>query len=154
MLVQVQPAIRATWATRRTDHQAQHTVAPAADQVLVGFGQQVIDFIHPLRIDLAQWRLGEIVTRVQERVGGGAGVLLWRRPAEVFLVIAKQRGATAGVAWVEEKVLHVDGHELQRAGGFVDVRAAGDLMVVLLPFAATPHVLRPAGKVQQARVVT
>ena len=71
----------------------------------------------------------------------------------MFLVIAEQRGTAAGVARVEEEVLHVDRDELQRAGGFVDVRAARDLAVVLFALTAAADVLRPAGEVQQARVI-
>ena len=153
MLVQVQPAIRAAWATGRTDHQAQHAVAPATDQVLVGFGQQVVDFVDTLRVDVAQRSLGEIVTGVEECVGLGAGVLLGRRPTEVILVVAEQRGAAAGVARVEEEVLHVDRDELQGAAGFVDIGAARDLAVVLFAFTATADILRPTGEVQQARII-
>ncbi len=153
MLVQIQPTIRAARAARRADHQAQHAVAPAADQVLVGFGQQVVDFVDPFRVDVAQGRLGEVVAGVEEGVGLGAGVLRGRRPAKVFLVIAEQRGAAAGVARVEEEILHVDRDELQRAAGFVEVRAARDLAVVLLALTAAADVLRPAGEVEQARVV-
>ena len=39
MLIQIEPAIRAARATRCTDHQTQHAVTPAADPVLIGFGQ-------------------------------------------------------------------------------------------------------------------
>ena len=61
------------------------------------------------------------------RLGVGAGVLGRRGPAEVCLVVAIQRRTAAGVARVEEEILHVDRDELQRAAGFVEVRAARDL---------------------------
>jgi len=153
MLVQVQPAIWSAGTARCADHQAQHAVAPAADQVLVGFGQQIVNFIDPLRVHVAQRRLCKVVARIEERVGLGAGILFRRCPAEVLLVIAEQCGASAGVAWIEEEVLHVDRDELQRAAGFVDVWAAHDLAVVLLALTAPADILRPAGEVQQARVI-
>ncbi|MNQ83290.1 hypothetical protein D3C85_983660 [compost metagenome] len=128
-------------------------MAPAADPVLVGLGQQVIDGIHPLWIDLAQWCLGEVVASIEEGEGFAAGVFGGGCPAEVFFVVAVQGRATAGVTRVEEEILHVDRDKLLRAAGFVDVRAARDLTVVLLAFAATANVLLPTGEVEQARVI-
>ncbi len=71
----------------------------------------------------------------------------------MFFVVAIQCGTTTGVAWVKEEVLHVDRDELFRTAGLVDIRAADDLSVVLLAFATAPDVLRPAGQIQQARVI-
>ena len=71
----------------------------------------------------------------------------------MFLVVAVQRGTAAGVARVEEEVLHVDRDELLGAARLVDVRAAGDLPVVLFALATAADVLRPAGEVEQARIV-
>jgi hypothetical protein len=87
-------------------------VAPAADQVLVGFGQQVVDFVDPLRVDLAQRVLAKSLPALRN-AKVLAQVSCRRRPAEVLLVVAEQRGAAAGVARVEEEVLHVDRDELQ-----------------------------------------
>ncbi|MNF81763.1 hypothetical protein D3C84_640510 [compost metagenome] len=129
-------------------------MAPATDQVLVGFGQQVVNGVDPLRIDLPQRLPGEVVAGVQEGVGRGAGVFGGGCPAKVFLVIAVQRGTAAGVARVEEEVLHVDRDEFLGAAGLVEIRAADDLAVVLLTFTPTTDVLLPAGQVQQAWVVT
>ncbi|MNF65833.1 hypothetical protein D3C84_476090 [compost metagenome] len=82
-----------------------------------------------------------------------ASVLGSGRPAKAFFVIAIQCGTTAGVARVEEEVLHVDRDELLRTACLVDVRAAGDLPVVLFALATTADVLLPPGEVKQARIV-
>ena len=66
MLIQIQSTIRPTRPTWCADHQSQHAVAPAADPVLVGFSQQIINSVNPFRIDLTQGLLGEIVTRIEE----------------------------------------------------------------------------------------
>lgn len=153
MLIEIEPAVRATWTARRADHQAQHAVAPAADPILVGLGQQVVDGVDPFRIDLPQRLLGEIVAGIEKREGLAASVLGWRRPAKVFLVIAIQRRATAGVARVEEEILHVDRNELLGTGDLVQIRAAGDLPIVLFTLTTPADVLLPAGKVKQARVI-
>jgi hypothetical protein len=153
MLIQIEPAIRPTWAARSADHQTQHAVAPAADPVLIGLGQQVIDCIDPFGVDLPQRLLGKVVTGIEKREGLAASVLGRWRPAEVFLVIAIQRGATAGVARVEEEILHVDRDELFRAGDLVQIRAAGDLPIVLFALTATTDVLLPTSEVEQARII-
>ena len=103
---------------------------------------------------MPQWLLGEVVAGVQKRKGLGAGIRGRWRPAEVILVVAIQRRAAARVARVEQEVLHVDRDELLGAGNFVQVGAAGNLSVVLLALAATADVLRPAGEVEQSRVIT
>ncbi|MNI28713.1 hypothetical protein D3C73_825050 [compost metagenome] len=153
MLVQVEPAIRATRAPRCTNHQAQHAVAPTAHPVLVGLGQQIVNGVHPLRVDLPQGLLGEIVAGIEEREGPTAGVLGGGCPAEVVLVIAVERRAATGVARIEQEVLHVDRDEFLGAARLVDVRTAGDLAVVLFTLAATADVLRPTREVKQARVI-
>ena len=128
-------------------------MAPAADPVLIGLCEQVINRVNPLRIDVPQWLLGEVVTGVQKREGLAASVFGRWRPAEMLLVIAVQRGAAAGVARVEEEVLHVDRDELFRAGNLVEIGAAGDLPIVLLTLTATADVLLPTGEVEQARII-
>ncbi|MCY1400224.1 hypothetical protein D9M71_153000 [compost metagenome] len=153
MLVQVQAAIRAARPSGRADHQAQHAVAPAADQVLIGLSQQVIDFVHPFRVDLAQGFLAKIVTGIEERYGLWAGFAMGGHPAEVFLEIVKQGRAAAAVTWIEQEVLHVDRDELLGAAEFVGVRAAIDLAVVLLALATPADVLGPAGQVKEFRVI-
>ncbi|MCY1356898.1 hypothetical protein D9M69_433640 [compost metagenome] len=154
MLVQIQSAIRSAWSAWRADHQAQHAVTPAAEQVLVGLGQQIVNGIDSLRIDLAQRCLGEVAAGIEEREGLATGVFGGRRPAEMLLVVAIQRGTAAGVARVEEEILHVDRDELLWTAGLVDVRAAGNLAIVLFAFTATAYVLLPAGEVEQTRIVT
>ncbi|MNM85929.1 hypothetical protein D3C81_980700 [compost metagenome] len=151
-LVEVQAAVRPAWAARLADHQAQHAVAPAADQVLVGFGQQVVHLIDPLGVDFAQRLAGEVAAGIDERQALGAAVLL-RCPAEVFAQVLVQRRTAAAVARVEEEVLHVDRDVLLGAAQFIAVGAAHELAVVLLALAASAHVLLPAGQVEQARVV-
>ncbi|MNP61537.1 hypothetical protein D3C76_1567340 [compost metagenome] len=71
----------------------------------------------------------------------------------MLLVIAVQCGTAAGVARVEEEVLHVDRDELLGAARFIEIRAAGDLAVVLFPLTAPADVLWPAGEVQQPRII-
>ncbi|MNR35256.1 hypothetical protein D3C85_1530880 [compost metagenome] len=109
--------------------------------------------INPFRVDLAQGLLGEIVTGIEERHGLRAGFAVGGHPAKVFLEIGKQGRAAAAVAWVEQEILHVDRDELLGAARLVDVRAAGNLSIVLFALATTADVLRPAGKVEQAWVV-
>ena len=53
MLVQIQPARRPARPAWCADHQAQHAVAKAADPLAVGLGQQVIDGVDPLGVELA-----------------------------------------------------------------------------------------------------
>ncbi|MNY14873.1 hypothetical protein D3C86_1480620 [compost metagenome] len=53
MLIQIQPAIRPAWTARCADYQAQHAVAPAADPVLIGLGQQIVNGVDPFRINVA-----------------------------------------------------------------------------------------------------
>ncbi|MNM80848.1 hypothetical protein D3C81_928300 [compost metagenome] len=153
VLVQVQSAIRTTGAARRADHQTQHAVAPAAEQVLVSLGQQIVNGIDPLRIDLPQRCLGEIVAGIEERDGFAAGVTGGGRPAEMLFVVAIQCGTAAGVARVKEEILHVDRDEFLGAAGLVDIRTAGNLAIVLFAFTPTAYVLLPAGQVEQARIV-
>ncbi|MNP05368.1 hypothetical protein D3C76_973170 [compost metagenome] len=86
VLVEVQATVRATWAARLADDQAQHAVAPAADPVLIGLGQQIVDFIDPFRVDFAQRLAGEITSGIEERQAFGAGVL-WRGPVKVLLQV-------------------------------------------------------------------
>ncbi|MNF74959.1 hypothetical protein D3C84_570070 [compost metagenome] len=153
MLVQVQSAIRSAWPARCANDQAQHAVTPVAEQVLVSFGQQVVDGVNPFRIDLAQWCFGEITAGIEEGDGFAASVFGRGCPAEMFFVVAVQRGTTAGVARIEQEVLHIDRDELLGAARLVDVRAARDLPVVLFALATTADVLRPAGEVEQARII-
>ena len=128
-------------------------MAPAAHPVLVGLRQQIVDGVDPLRIDLPQGCFGEVVTGIQEREGFAASILGGGRPAEVLFVVAVQRWAATGIARVKEEVLHVDRDELQGAGCLVNIRAAGDLAVVLFAFATTADVLLPSGEVEQAWVI-
>ncbi len=153
MLLQVESAVWPAWATGRTDHQAQHAVPPAAGPFLVGFGQQVVDGVHPLRVHGPQRLLGEIVAGIEEGKALGAFILGGRRPAEMLLVVAIQRRAAAGVGRVEEEVLHIDRDKFLGAADFVQIRAAHDLVVVLLAFAPPAHILLPASEVEQARVI-
>jgi hypothetical protein len=78
-------------------------VTPAADPVLVGFSQQIVDGVDPFRIDLAQWSFGEIVAGIEEGEGFAAGVFSGGRPAEMFFVIAVQRRTATGVAGSRRK---------------------------------------------------
>ncbi|MNF62628.1 hypothetical protein D3C84_443120 [compost metagenome] len=153
VLVEVEAAVRSAWAARGADHQAQHAVAPAADPVLVGLGKQVIHFIDPLGVELAQGLLAEVAAGVQVGVAAGALGAIRRGPAEVFAVVAVERRAAAGIGRIEEEVLHVHRDELARILQFVDVRAARHLVVFRFALAAFADVLGPAGEIQQARVV-
>src|SRR5690606_7098655 len=94
----------------------------------------------------------EIVAGIEEWQALGA-TGLWRCPGEMLAQVLVQRRAAAGVARVEEKVLHVDCDELLRAAQFVAVGAAHQLAVVQLALATAADVLRPAGQVEQARIV-
>ncbi|MNE13027.1 hypothetical protein D3C80_1058530 [compost metagenome] len=153
MLVEVEPTVRPARAPGGADDQAQHAVAPAADQVLVGFSEQVVHGIYALWIDLAQGRFGEVVTRVQKGQRLRAGRVL-RSPIEMCLQVVLQCGSTAGEARVKEEVLHVDRDELLRAAQFITVGAARHLVVMLLALPSPADVLRPACQVEQARVIT
>ncbi|MCY1181518.1 hypothetical protein D9M73_220270 [compost metagenome] len=153
MLVQVEAAIWPAGPARCANHQTQHAVAPTAHPVLVGLRQEIVDGVDPLRINLAQGRLGEVIARVEECESLGALAFGGGCPAELLLVVAVQRRATTGVARVEEEILHVDRDEFLGAAGLVDIRAAGDLTVVLFALAPTANVLLPAGKVEQARII-
>ncbi|MNO77570.1 hypothetical protein D3C76_686850 [compost metagenome] len=153
MLVQVEAAIWPAGPARCANHQTQHAVAPTAHPVLVGLRQEIVDGVDPLRINLAQGRLGEVIARVEECESLGALAFGGGCPAELLLVVAVQRRATTGVARVEEEILHVDRDKLLRAADLVDVRAAGDLAIVLFALATPANVLLPTGEVKQARVV-
>ena len=76
-----------------------------------------------------------------------------RCPAEVCLPVGIQLRAPAGVAGVEEEVFEIDRNKLARVAQLVAVRAACHLTVVLLALATAADVLRPAGQVEQARVI-
>ncbi len=154
MLVQIQAAIRPAWAPRLADHQTQHAVAPTADPILVGFGQEVVDRIHSLRVDLAQGLQAKIAAGIEERVRHRAFIFSRRRPAEAFLVVGVQGGTAAGIIRIEQEVLHVYRNEFTRVADLVDVRAAHPLMVALFALAPATDVLRPAREVEQARIVT
>ncbi len=154
MLVEVQAAVRPARTTGFADHQAQHAVAPAACPVLIRLGEQIIHRVDPLGVQLAQRLTAEVAAGIQIRVVRGAFIPCCGCPAKALFVIRIQCRATTGVGRVEEEILHVHGHEFQRAGGFVDIRAAGDLAVMFLAFTAASDVLLPARQVQQARVVT
>src|SRR5690606_32683796 len=54
---------------------------------------------------------------------------------------------------IEQEVLHVNRDELARVAQLVGVGAARHLAVAVLAGAAAPDPLRPAGQVEQARVV-
>ncbi|MNF39177.1 hypothetical protein D3C84_201430 [compost metagenome] len=154
MLVQIQPAIRPARPPGGADHQAQHAVAPAAGPLLVGLGEQVVDLVDPLGVERAQWLAGEIAAGVEVGVRVDAGLLAGRCPAaEMLAQVTRQRGAATGVAGVEEEVLHVHRDELARVAQFVDIRAARHLAVGRLARAAPADLLRPAGQVEQARIV-
>ncbi|MNM60447.1 hypothetical protein D3C81_717260 [compost metagenome] len=128
-------------------------MAPAADPVLVGFGQQVIHGIDPLGVDLAQRRFGKVIAGVEERQCARAWRMLGR-PVEMLLQVSLQGRAAAGKAWVEQEVLHVDRDEFLGAAQLIAVGAACHLAVVLFALATTADILRPASQVEQARVVT
>ncbi|MND75337.1 hypothetical protein D3C80_669500 [compost metagenome] len=153
VLVEVEAAVRSARTARGADHQAQHAVAPAADPVLVGLGEQVVHFIDPLGVELAQGLLAEVAAGIQIGEAAGAIGAVRRRPAEMFAVVAVERRAAAGIGRIEEEVLHVHRDELARILQFVDVRAARHLVVFRFALAALADVLGPAGEVQQARVV-
>ena len=153
VLIQVQTAIRSTRASGLADHQPQHAVTPAADPVLVGFGQQVIDGVHALGVDCAQWLTAKVAAGVKEREGCPALTLGCGGPVEMFFVVRVQRGTTAGVVRVEEEILHVDRDELTRVADLVDVRATGDLAVVFFTLAPAADVLLPASEVKQPGIV-
>lgn len=152
MLVEVQPAVRPTRPAGGADHQAEHGVAPAADQVVVGLGQQVVDLVDPLGVELAQRLLAEVAAGVEVGEALRTGTV-FRRPAEALLVVAVERRAAAGVAGIEEEVLHVHRDELARIAQLVDVRAAQYEAIVRLAPPALAGALRPAGEIEQARVV-
>ena len=152
MVVEIQAAVRATWPARCADHQAQHAVAPAAHPGIVGFSEQVVDFIHALRVEAPQWLQGEVAPGIEVGVVVAA-VLAGRCPVEVLTEIARQRGAAACIAGVEQKVFEVDRDELQRIGQLVAVRAACDLAVVQSARASLADPLLPASQIEQARVV-
>ncbi|MNG40763.1 hypothetical protein D3C84_1295190 [compost metagenome] len=63
-------------------------MAPAADPVLIRLGQQIVDGVHPLRIDLAQRRFGKVITGVEEGEGFATFAFGGWGPAKVFFVIA------------------------------------------------------------------
>src|SRR3989338_648009 len=153
MLLQIQPAIRPTRSTRRTNHQSQHAVAPSAGQCIVGFGQQVIDLVNPLRIDSAQRLAGKVAPGIQVSQTFGAGLLISRRPGEMRAQVTRQRGPATGVAGVEEEVLNVDGEKLARVAQLIAIRAARDLMIVLLARTTPPDLLRPASQIEQQRII-
>ncbi|MCY1284706.1 hypothetical protein D9M70_336210 [compost metagenome] len=150
--VEVQPAGRPARAARGADDDAQHGVAPARDQLVVGLGEQVVDLVDALRVELAQWLAGEVAAGVEVGVARWAVGAL-RALAEAFGVEPVERRAAAGVARVEEEVLHVHRDEFARVAQLVGVRAAQDEAVVRLALAVLAGVLRPAGEVEQARVV-
>ncbi|MNZ58750.1 hypothetical protein D3C78_767660 [compost metagenome] len=152
MLVEVEPAVRAARASGGADDQTQHAVAPAADPVLVGFGQQVVHGVHALRVDFAQWCLGKIITGVEKRQRLRAG-RMFRRPIEVLFQIALQCWPPAGEARVKEEILHVDRDELLRAAQLITVGAASYLTVMLFALPSPADILRPAGQVEQARII-
>ena len=152
VVVEIQAAVRATRPARCADHQAQHAVAPAAHPGIVGFSEQVVDFIHALRIKPPQWLQGEVAPGIEVGIVVAA-ILARRRPVEVLTEIARQRRAAAGIAGVEQKVFEVDRDELQRVGQLVAVRAACDLAVVQIARASLADPLLPASQIEQARVV-
>ena len=67
--------------------------------------------------------------------------------------ILLQRGSAAGVARVEEEILQIYRDEFAGVVQFVGVRAAIHLAVDGFPRAAPADRLRPAGQVEQARIV-
>ena len=69
------------------------------------------------------------------------------------LVVAVEGWAATGVGRVEEEVLHVDRYKLFGVGDFVKVRAANDLVVVLLALATASDILLPAGQVEQPWII-
>ena len=154
MFLQIQAAVGATWAARSTDHQAQHAVAPAAGPLLVGFCQQVVNGIHTLGIDGAQWLFAKVVAGIKKSECLGAFVFGGRCPAKMLFVVAIQGRATARVSRVEEKVLHIDRNKFFGVGDFVQIGTANNLVVILLAFATAAYILLPSGKVQQSRVIT
>ncbi|MNG23921.1 hypothetical protein D3C84_1085810 [compost metagenome] len=123
-------------------------MAPAADPVLVGLGEQVVDFVDALGIELAQGLLSEVAAGVEVGVAVVTVGPLRRRPAEVRAVVAIERRSAAGIGRVEEKVLHVHRDEFAGVLQLVDVRAACHLVVVLFAQATLADVLRPAGEVE------
>ena len=152
-MVQIQAAVRPARAAWRADHQAQHAVAPAADPGVVSFGKQIVDLVDALGVELDQRGAREVMPGVEDRQGAFAGIDPGGLPAEMLAEIAMQQRATAGVAWVEEKVLQIHRHEFQRVAQLVGIGAACLLGIVLLACAALANALWPAGQIEQARVV-
>src|SRR5690606_8837022 len=64
-----------------------------------------------------------------------------------------QRRAATGVAGVKQEIFEIHRDELQRAGQLVRIWTACDLGIVRLAFTAGANPLRPAGEVQQARII-
>ena len=154
MLVQIKQAIWPARATRRTHHQAQHAVPPAARPVIVGLGQQIMHGIDTLRVKPANHGLIRPGRGIQIGVfvlTGGSR----RRPAtEVRAEVGVQRRATTGVVRIEQKVLGVDRDKLGRAVQLVAIRRAQHLIIDRFTLTTRPHPLWPARQIQQARIIT
>src|SRR5690554_2577200 len=76
-----------------------------------------------------------------------------RRPGEMRLQIVSHCRTPAGVLWIQQEVLHVHRDKFLWIMEFVTVGATQLLMISCLALAARAHPLRPAGQIQQARVV-
>ncbi len=152
VVVQIQSTSGAGLAAGRADHQAQHAMAPAADPGVVGFGEQVVDLVDTRRVKAQQGRAAELAAGVKEGIARRT-VSRLRCPAEVLAEVAVQGWAAAGVAGVEQEVFEVHRDEFQRAGQLVGVGTARQLRVVLFAQAAFANPLRPAGQIEQARVI-
>ena len=152
--MQIQPAIRPQWPSRRTDHQPQHAVTPATGQLVVGLGQQVIHLIDPLRIDATQRLAGKIAPGIQVGQPLCTRLLVAGRPGEMRTQITRQQRPSTGVAGIEKEVLHIHREKLARITQLVAVRTARDLMIVLFTRATLANLLRPAGQIEQLRVIT
>ncbi|MNV50804.1 hypothetical protein D3C71_1428310 [compost metagenome] len=149
MMGKIHPARRPAWSSRRADHQPQHAVAPAAHQLVIAFGEQVVDAVNPRRIQLEQRRSARVLFGLHQRQTGVAVDRVHDRPQ----VVGEPRGdgrSTAGVIRIEQQVLGVDRQELGRAGTLVIIGAAPAEGVG--GAAESPRASLPAGQVPQPRV--
>ncbi len=146
---QIQPARRPARTSRRADHQPQHAVAPAAHQLVVALGQQVVHRIYPLRIQLQQRGFAGDITRLHQR---HARVACGLRPgSKVICKPRRQRRAATREPGVEQVMLGIHRQVFGRAVALVRVGAAFGERVVTTP--PTPRVLLPAGQVTPAGAV-
>ena len=111
---EVEPAIGPARAARRADHEAQHAVTPAAHRPLIAFGQQVVDCVDAIGVELQKWRLVFVADGPQHHEARRA-VGRRRTAPEVRGEKAVQVRPAAAVGRIEQKVLEVHGDEFGRA---------------------------------------